>query len=165
MPPGMRTAGTSMLHTRWMRTTITTAIIATMVTVVTTATRTNTITIMTSLPVRPISALSILHLVRYWVAYAVRARFPDCAPSDALPWLAIDRQIDRGPNEGETSYRARLKLWLDLWRHAGSAQSVITALEVWWGGGVEISTVAQSQPGIGTAWDTYVPAKIGRAHV
>lgn len=86
------------------------------------------------------------------MAYAVRARFPDCCPSDALPWLAIDRQIDRGPNEAEASYRARLKLWLDLWRHAGSAQSVISALEIWWGGGVEIETVAQSQS-VGTAWD------------
>jgi hypothetical protein len=91
------------------------------------------------------------------MAYAVRARFPDCCPSDALPYLAIDRQIDRGPNEAEASYRARLKLWLDLWRHAGSARSVITALEVWFGGTYEIETVAQSQA-VGTAWDVYNPA-------
>ena len=97
------------------------------------------------------------------MAYAVRARFPDCCPSDALPYLAIDRQIDRGPNEAEASYRARLKLWLDLWRHAGSARSVITALEVWFGGTYEIETVAQSQA-VGTAWDVYNPATQQIAH-
>ena len=98
-------------------------------------------------------------------AYAVRARFPDCAPSDALPWLAVDRQVDRGPNEPEASYRARLKTWLDLWRHAGSAQAVIAALEIWWGGGVEIETVTQSHAGVGTAWDYYVPATQQLQHV
>lgn len=59
---------------------------------------------------------------------AVKARFPDLAPPDAFTWFAQDRQIDRGFIEPLESYRARLKLWLDLWRRAGSAESVMVAL-------------------------------------
>jgi hypothetical protein len=41
------------------------------------------------------------------------ARWPSHAPSDALPYLGRDRQIVRGINEPEESYRARLIPWLD----------------------------------------------------
>lgn len=62
-------------------------------------------------------------------AYAVRARFPLCAPDDALPFLSSDRQIDQGPGETQDSYRVRLTEWLDLWRQAGSPQAVMEALD------------------------------------
>ena len=60
--------------------------------------------------------------------YAVQFRFPTYAPEDALPWLSKDRQITRGPDEPTASFIARLLLWLDLWRNAGSAPSVLRAL-------------------------------------
>jgi hypothetical protein len=62
------------------------------------------------------------------VMYALRFRFPDFAPTDAFPWLAADRQIDRGENESYNSYADRLKQWLDLWRAAGGAGSIMQAL-------------------------------------
>lgn len=60
--------------------------------------------------------------------FAVKARFPDLAPPDAFTFFAQDRQIDRGFIEPLESYRVRLKKWLDLWRRAGSAESVMVAL-------------------------------------
>lgn len=60
--------------------------------------------------------------------YSVCFRFPSKAPPDAFQWLAADRQIDRGFQEPDASYIARLIAWLDLWRHAGSAEAILTAL-------------------------------------
>jgi len=92
-------------------------------------------------------------------AYAVRARFPLTAPSDALPWLASDRQIDRGPSESVEAYNIRLVAWLDLWRRAGSAASVIGAIAAYSAGLYEVETVAESltAPSL-SSWDVYDPA-------
>lgn len=62
-------------------------------------------------------------------SYAIRCRFPDFAPTDALQWLAADRQIDRGLHESEANYATRLRQWLDLWRYAGNTWSVLRALD------------------------------------
>ena len=60
--------------------------------------------------------------------YAVLSRFPLKAPFDAFPLLASDRQIDQGFAESDASFANRLIQWLDLWRAAGSAQSVLLAI-------------------------------------
>ena len=82
--------------------------------------------------------------------YAVQARFPDLAPADAFTWFAQDRQIDRGFIEPLESYRARLKLWLDLWRRAGSAESVLVAL----GSYIIPNTATMRTVSNDSAWDT-----------
>lgn len=61
-------------------------------------------------------------------SYAVRARFLTIAPPDALTWFQQDRQIDPGPNESTSSFTARLLIWLDLWRLAGTDFSILLAL-------------------------------------
>lgn len=78
---------------------------------------------------------------------AVKARFPtECAP-DALPYHGRDRGIRRGPLEGDTSYRARLLLWLQSWRGAGVGRAMLdqiagyltphrTRIRVWTQGGL-----------------------------
>jgi hypothetical protein len=88
-------------------------------------------------------------------SYAVRARFPDCCPDDAFPWLAQDRQIDRGPNEGVDSYASRLRQWLDLWAVAGGAPSVLRALTGFLvPGSYTIETVKDTTAdGVYTIWD------------
>jgi hypothetical protein len=53
-------------------------------------------------------------------AYAVRARFPDLAPTDAWPYIELDRQIMRGTWELAPAWLARCRQWLDRWAHAGS---------------------------------------------
>jgi hypothetical protein len=84
--------------------------------------------------------------------YAVQARFPDLAPADAFVWFAQDRQIDRGFLEPLESYRARLKLWLDLWRRAGSAESVMIAI----GSYIIPNTATMRTVSNDSAWDTVV---------
>ena len=94
--------------------------------------------------------------------YAVRARFPSLAPTDAYPWIAQDRQIFQGANEPNASFVARSIQWLDLWRHAGSSTGVLLAI---------LAQVSPAQPEVFTvsttgvdprfatvpysSWDTY----------
>ena len=87
-------------------------------------------------------------------SYAVRARFPDCCPDDAFPWLAADRQIDRGPNEPIDSYSARLRQWLDLWAVAGGAPSVLRAISAFLlPGSYTVETVKETTAdGVYTDW-------------
>jgi len=88
---------------------------------------------------------------------AVRARFPDCAPDDALPYLAQDRQIDRGPNEPRDSYDQRLIQWLDLWRHAGSQPAILQALSSYFlPSTTTVETVNDTTTDDLTAWDVSV---------
>lgn len=60
----------------------------------------------------------------------LHARFPSHAPSDALAFIGRDRRIVRGIDESAGSYVGRLLRWLDAWRRAGSAASVLGQL---WG--------------------------------
>jgi hypothetical protein len=89
-------------------------------------------------------------------AFAALAGNPSVAPTDGIPWLALDRQIDQGPNEPLTSFRVRLAQWLDLWRLAGSQRSVLLALASYFTpNGYTIETVNDSQLGSDvTAWDS-----------
>lgn len=63
-----------------------------------------------------------------WVRQAVKARFPELAPDDAIPFIGRDRQIRRGPNESRQSYVARLLLWLQAWHFAGVGFSLLEQL-------------------------------------
>lgn len=86
-------------------------------------------------------------------AYAVRFRFPTLTSPDALPWLAKDRQIVRGPNESQDSYAQRLVQWLDLWVHAGSAPSILQGVASFFlPGTITAEHVKQSRTGY-TDWD------------
>jgi hypothetical protein len=88
-------------------------------------------------------------------SYAVRERFPLTCGDDALPYLQQDRQIDRGPNEPRPSYQQRLIEWLDLWRVAGGAPSVLRALSSYFlPGSADIETVNDTTEDDLTAWNT-----------
>jgi hypothetical protein len=56
---------------------------------------------------------------------ALRARFPEFAPEDALTALGRDRGIVRGPLEAAASYRVRLLLWIITWRGAGVGRALL----------------------------------------
>ncbi len=47
------------------------------------------------------------------------ARWPSYAPEDALPLIARDRRIRRGPHESSDAIRTRLRQWIDIWQLAG----------------------------------------------
>lgn len=90
-------------------------------------------------------------------SYAMRARFPLTAPDDALPYLQQDRQIDRGPNEPRASYQQRLIEWMDLWRVAGGAPSVLRALSSYFlPSTTTVETVNDTTQDNLTAWDVSV---------
>jgi hypothetical protein len=60
-----------------------------------------------------------------WAIQGLIARFPEeCTPT-ALNALGRDRVIVRGFDESDESYRARLVRWLDDWRLAGHAFSIL----------------------------------------
>lgn len=61
-------------------------------------------------------------------AYALRARFPHYAPSDAFQWLQTDRQVDQGYSESNAGFADRLPQWLDLWAHAGASTGILLSL-------------------------------------
>jgi len=59
---------------------------------------------------------------------ATQVRYPDKAPGDALGPMGQDRRIVRGFAEGESSYRLRLRLWLDAWAKAGHAFAIMNQI-------------------------------------
>jgi hypothetical protein len=50
---------------------------------------------------------------------ALLARYPTYAPEDALPYIARDRRIRRGPHESSDAIRKRLIQWIDIWQLSG----------------------------------------------
>ncbi len=86
-------------------------------------------------------------------AYAVRFRFPRLTSPDALPWLAKDRQIVRGPGESQTSYAERLVQWLDLWVHAGSAPAILQGVASFFLPGTITAELVKQSRATYTDWD------------
>ena len=55
---------------------------------------------------------------------AVKARFVDIAPTDALPRLAADRKIDRAPDEAADSWRERIRGAWESWSWLGTRYGI-----------------------------------------
>lgn len=62
---------------------------------------------------------------------AMKARFPDKGPDEALSVIGRDRRIRRGFSESADSYRVRLKRWLDDWRRAGSPFAILSQIRAY----------------------------------
>jgi hypothetical protein len=60
---------------------------------------------------------------------AVVARFVTGAPSDALPYAASDRTLERMPPDTDATWRARLADAWNLWAWAGTRKGVKEAVE------------------------------------
>ena len=61
---------------------------------------------------------------------AVKMRFADVAPLDALPALLEDRNLDPAWREDEKSVRARIKAAWSTWQKAGTKAGMSEALEL-----------------------------------
>lgn len=59
---------------------------------------------------------------------AVKVRFLETCPDDALPEHGAERGIERYPGEGAPSYRARLRAAWETWLYAGTRRGVLAAL-------------------------------------
>lgn len=53
---------------------------------------------------------------------------PEHAPADALGLIGDERQVERGPDDSDESYRERLRIAYETWRWAGTRRGLLTAL-------------------------------------
>ena len=91
---------------------------------------------------------SLLDMVADGQTSATRCRFVSDAPSDALPYMGRDRLLDRGPDEADESWRARLDAAWDSWLHAGSVNPLgMIGQFVAWGftDGTDVPILLESQ--------------------
>lgn len=58
----------------------------------------------------------------------IKARFPSTSQPDAIPYLARDRNLDRGPNEADAAIVSRITKAFDSWSTAGHPRELLTAL-------------------------------------
>lgn len=72
---------------------------------------------------------------------ATTVRFPEYAPSDALPYFARDRRIRRGIGESRAAYNVRLLRWLDDHRTRGNPYALMRQLQAYCNAAVRIRTV------------------------
>jgi hypothetical protein len=82
----------------------------------------------------------VLDALGTWMDYAVKARFPGHAGATptALSYIGNDRLLERYPNESDSAYATRLRAWLDTWRTAGNARSIIDQVVGYLGGGAGV---------------------------
>jgi hypothetical protein len=59
---------------------------------------------------------------------SVKARFPDYAPSDALPYIGNDRGLIQGPSETNADFILRLKTAWNDWARAGTPLELLVQL-------------------------------------
>lgn len=70
---------------------------------------------------------------------AVKARWPDAARPDALPYQGNDRRIRRAPDESDAAYAARLQRAHDIWQWAGTPTAMVNVFAPW---GYDATTLA-----------------------
>lgn len=69
---------------------------------------------------------------------AVKVRFPELAPVDALPYLGADRALPQMPGEPAEVYRARITAAWSTWYWAGTSRSIREALVLYGLHGVSV---------------------------
>jgi hypothetical protein len=75
---------------------------------------------------------------------AVKAKYPNIAPSDALNIIGADRGMPRGQSEGDAAYAARLVNTWNTWPWAGTAYGL---LQAFWATGYQNVALAQPNGG------------------
>jgi hypothetical protein len=63
------------------------------------------------------------------VAQSVKAKLSGLSPTDALAAIGAERIIERGPNESDAAYSARLQGAWDTWPWAGTPYGLLQALK------------------------------------
>lgn len=67
---------------------------------------------------------SIFDVIKDAAKDAVKVRFVAECPTDALPYHASERMIDRLPGESDEGHRIRLEAAWDIWEQAGTAAGI-----------------------------------------
>jgi len=68
-----------------------------------------------------------------WLVQGLLAWLPGVGTRSALPLIARSRGILRGRYDTDETFTARLRLWLEKWRRAGSMQQIATELREYLG--------------------------------
>jgi hypothetical protein len=66
------------------------------------------------------------------IKQATKAHMPGQAPTDALPVIGGDRQLEQGPTETNANFITRLKTAWDDWARAGTALELL--VQLYWAG-------------------------------
>lgn len=61
---------------------------------------------------------------------AVKCRWPQTGPEDALPPIGFDRLLPQNPGESASAYRSRLEQAWALWPAAGTKAGILAALSI-----------------------------------
>lgn len=72
-----------------------------------------------------------LDAVAQWMLEGTKAALPGLGTPDALPYIGRDRNLDRGPNETDAAFAARLSAAFDTWATAGTAATLLQQLLVY----------------------------------
>lgn len=75
----------------------------------------------------------------------LKASWPDFCPPDALEQIGRSRGIARGLSDTDDDYAARLRVWLDKWRHAGSQKQLAIELHEVITGRPKVAVVNRAQ--------------------
>ena len=85
----------------------------------------------------------------------LQSRMPGLGTPTALPLIGKDRQIVQGPGEYNENYANRLIKWLDYWKIAGNAYSLMIAFQAYLAPNYPmIRLVTRDRPGYGSIWYT-----------
>lgn len=86
----------------------------------------------------------------------VKARIPGIGTPTALPFIGRDRNIERGFQEPNVGYAARLKIAFDTWQTAGNSFTLMSQILAYvTPDSFTIRTVHNNGLGTNSQWDTY----------
>ena len=89
---------------------------------------------------------------------AIKLRFPGYLNASSLAQIGSDRAILRGYVETDDSYAARLRAWLDTWRHAGAARGVLQAVASYLPSNPGVRSVLEGAASY-SVWDVLAPGQ------
>jgi hypothetical protein len=111
----------------------------------------------------------VLDALGEWIAQGVKASMPGIGTPDALYLIGRDMQIDRGPNESDAHYAARLQRAVDTWATAGNAGTLLQQLAAYFSPSttvpirlvsdraiwqeIDLTTNVVTQTNVGTNWN------------
>jgi hypothetical protein len=87
------------------------------------------------------SMIALLDIAVEVMFQGLRSAWPGAGTPTALPYIGRTRGILRGRIETDAGYAARLRLWLDYWRNAGSALALAQQIQGYLGDSPRVRVV------------------------
>jgi hypothetical protein len=84
---------------------------------------------------------AVLDAMAEWLLQSLRAAWPGKGTPTALPYIGRSRGILRGQADTDDAYAARLRMWLDKWRDAGTQRQLAIELHEYLGNAPRVRIV------------------------